>query len=136
MKTGKNENFFGKKAQVSVEFFLFLGLAFAIALSFSIGSLDRLNELRFKKENDAAMDVALKLQREILLAAYVEDGYSRSFTLPPLIEGINYTIRAQNSTVIVQSKKGFYSLPIPAAAGNFTKGTNTINKTNGIIYIN
>ena len=82
------------------------------------------------------MDIALKMQREILIAAYVEDGYSRSFQLPENLEAINYSIRTQNSTVIIQSKKAFYSLPIPNAIGNFTKGTNTINKTGGVIYIN
>ena len=80
------------------------------------------------------MDIALKMQREILIAAYVEDGYSRSFQLPENLEAINYSIRTQNSTVIIQSKKAFYSLPIPNAIGNFTKGTNTINKT-GVLSI-
>ena len=97
-------------AQISSEFLIFLGLAFIITLAFSIASLDKLNDLRLKKENDAAMDIGLKLQREALIAAYVEDGYSRSFQIPDTLEAINYTIRTQNSTVIIQSKKGFYKI--------------------------
>ncbi|HLC49973.1 MAG TPA: hypothetical protein VJI97_00930 [Candidatus Nanoarchaeia archaeon] len=124
------------KSQVSTEFFIFLGLAFLIAIIFSVGSLDKLNDVRTKKETDAVMDIALKLQREVLIAAYVEDGYSRSFQLPNNLEAINYSIRTQNSTIIIQSKKGFYSLPIPTVIGNFTKGTNIISKTNGVINVN
>lgn len=124
------------KAQISAEFFIFFGLAFLIAIAFELTSLDQLNDFRMQKENEAVKDVALKLQRELLIAATVEDGYVRKFQIPDTLDRIEYSLTAQNSTMIVQSKNSLYIVAIPAAIGNVTKGTNTINKTNGIIYIN
>ena len=124
------------KAQVSAEFFIFLGLAFLIAIAFELASLEQLNDFRLQKENEAVKDLALKLQQELLIAANVEEGYLRIFEIPDNLEGINYSLSAQNSTITVKSKNAFYLVSIPRVVGNVSKGTNLINKTNGIIYIN
>ena len=124
------------KAQISAEFYVFLGLAFLIAIAFEIASLDQLNDFRAQKESEAVKDLALKLQKEALIAANVEDGYVRIFEVPDKLDNINYSLTAQNYTITVQSKNGFYFVGIPRAVGNFTKGTNKINKTGGVIYIN
>lgn len=124
------------KAQISAEFFIFLGLAFLIAIAFEIASLKQLNDFRIQKESEAVKDLALKLQKELLTAATVEDGYVRVFELPEELDTINYSLTTQNSTIVVQSKNGFYLVSIPRAIGNVSKGTNTINKTGGVIYIN
>lgn len=124
------------KAQISAEFFVFIGLAFLIAIAFEIASLDQLNEFRAQKESEAVKDLALKLQKEVLVAATVEDGYVRVFEIPDKIDSINYSLTIKNYTITVQSKNGFYIVPIPRAIGNLTKGINTINKTGGRIYIN
>lgn len=124
------------KAQISAEFFLLVGLAFLIAIAFEIVSLDQLNDFRAQKENEAIIDLALKLQKELLLAAVVEDGYVRVFDIPNKIDSINYSIIALNSTITVQSKNSVYTVSTPKAVGNISKGTNTINKIGGVIYIN
>ena len=124
------------KAQVSAEFFVFLGLAFLIAIAFEIASLDQLNDFRLQKENEAVKDLALKLQQELLVASTVEDGYVRAFQIPDNIENINYSLSTQNSTITVKSKNSLYIVSIPKVVGNASKGTNTINKTGGVIYIN
>ena len=59
------------KAQISAEFYIFLGLAFLIAIAFEIASLDQLNDFRKQKESELIRDLALKLQKEVLLAANV-----------------------------------------------------------------
>jgi hypothetical protein len=81
-------------------------------------------------------DIALKLQKEALVAANVEDGYARTFEVPEKIDNANYSLTMNNYTILVQSKNGFYIVGIPRAIGNFTKGTYKINKTGGVIYIN
>lgn len=124
------------KAQVSAEFYVFLGLAFLIAIAFELASLDQLNEFRMRKESEAVKDLALKLQKELFIAATVEDGYVRIFEVPGKLDNIEYSLNVQNYSIIVQSKNGFYFIGIPRAIGNFTKGTNKINKTGGVIYIN
>ena len=124
------------RAQVSSEFFIFVGLAFLIAIAFALASLDQLQDFRIEKENEAVEDLSLKLQKEMLIAASVEDGYLRVFEIPDKLDSIDYFLTVQNNTVIVQSKHSFYVSPIPKATGNLTKGTNKINKTGGVIYIN
>jgi len=124
------------KAQISAEFFIFLGLAFLIAVAFELASLEQLNDFRIQKENEAVKDLALKLQKELLIAAVVEDGYVRVFKIPDKLDSINYSLATQNSTITVKSKNSLYIVSIPNSVGNVSKGTNRINKTNGIIYIN
>ena len=123
------------KAQISAEFFVFLGLAFLIAISFEIASLDQLNDFRVRKESEAVKDLALKLQKEVLVAATVEDGYIRTFQIPDSLDRINYSLITLNSTITVESKNSIFIVAIPKSVGNISKGTNSINKTGGVIYI-
>ena len=123
------------KAQVSTEFFIFLGLAFLIAIAFEIASLEQLNDFRIQKENEAVKDLALKLQQELLIASTVEDGYVRVFEIPDKLESVNYSLTTQNSTITVKSKNSLYIVSAPRAIGNASKGTNIINKTGGVIYL-
>lgn len=124
------------KAQISAEFFVFLGLAFLVAIAFEIASINQLNDFRIKKENEAVKDMALKLQKELLLAATVEDGYVRAFTIPDNLDRVNYTLTTTNSTITVKSANSLFMVLIPNAVGNVSKGANTINKTGGVIRIN
>jgi len=124
------------KAQISSEFFIFVGLGLLIAFAFEIASIQQLNDFRLQKENEAVKDVALKLQKELLLAANVEDGYTRVFDVPNKIDNIDYSILMGNTTITINSSKSIYIIAIPSTIGNLTKGTNTINKIGGVIYVN
>ena len=124
------------KAQVSAEFFILMGFVFLIAVAFEIASIGQLNDFRLQKENDAVQDLALKLQKEVILAASVEDGYSRTFTIPASLDSINYTLTRENSSIALQSKNSLFIIQVPNSVGNLTKGANTINKTGGVVYIN
>ena len=123
-------------AQVSAEFFIFVGMAFIIAIFFSVSSTDQLNFFRIQNENDAVKDLALKIQKEVFLAATVEEGYRRTFSLADKFDNINYTLTTQNSTITVQSARSLFTVTIPNSIGNVSKGKNSINKTGGVIYIN
>lgn len=125
-----------QRAQISAEFYILLGLAFLIAIAFEIASLEQLNDFQVQKESDAVRDMALKLQKELLIASAVEDGYVRVFEIPEKLGNANYSLLTQNSTITVESKNSLYIVSIPKAVGNASKGTNKINKTGGIIYIN
>ena len=126
----------GSKAQVSAEFLIFVGMAFLIAIAFEAASLSQLKDFRDRKEAEAVRDMALKIQKELIIAANVENGYSRTFDLPDRLELINYSITTQNLTVTVESKNGFFIVHIPNSVGNVTKGTNHISKTGGIVHVN
>ena len=124
------------KSQINNEFFVFLGITFLITIAFGIASIDQLNDFRLQRETEAVDDVALKLQKELLIATNVEDGYSRVFQIPDRIDSINYSVAIENLTLYVKSKNSFSIVSIPKVIGNVSKGANIINRTNGIIYIN
>ena len=124
------------KAQISAEFFILIGLAFLVAIAFEIASLDQLNDFRVRKEDEAVKDLALKIQKELLIAAVVEDGYVRAFTIPDRLDSVNFSLSTQNSTIAVESKNAYYIMRIPKTIGNVSKGSNIINKTGGVIHIN
>jgi len=126
----------GSRAQISTEFFIFIGLAFLIAIAFEIASVQQINELRVKNEDEAVKDLALKIQREFFIASYVEDGYARTFTIPDQLDRIDYALIERNHTITVQSKNSIYIVSVPDSTGNVTKGANQIKKTGGVIYIN
>lgn len=123
------------KSQISAEFLILAGFSLFIAVAFAIASLDQLSDFRLQKENEAIKDVALKLQRELLMASTVEDGYIRTFSIPDKINEINYTLTTLNSTITVKSKNSLYTVAIPKIVGRLGKGSNTINKTGGVIYV-
>ena len=81
-------------------------------------------------------DIATKIQKEINLAARVLDGYSRQFTLPQKLGTKDYNITIIANEVIVTIGNNDYWRKIPTVVGNINKGTNQINRANGIIYLN
>ena len=81
--------------------------------------------------------MGLKLQKEVAIAAAVEDGYRRSFSLPETLESsLGYSIDNTNSTVTINSSNTVFSAALQTIIGNFTKGTNTIRKIDDVIFIN
>jgi hypothetical protein len=127
-----------KKAQSSIEFFTLMGLAFLAVILFVAVSANEVREFRDTKEFFLIKDLALKLQKEVTLAAVAEDGYERSFTLPDKLDNIvDYYIQIRNNTITINSSKTVFSVPIVNVTGQFTKGSNEIEKdNNGRIYVN
>lgn len=126
------------KGQSSTEFLTLIGLAFLAAIIFASASANEAKEFRDAKESLLIKDLALKLQREAIIAATAEDGYERSFTLPDKLENtVDYFTVISNNTLAINSSKSAFSASVPGTSGrNFTKGSNKIEKIGGIIYIN
>jgi len=125
------------KAQTSMEFFVLVGLAFLATIIFVVASAGQVKEFTDEKNFFLIKDLALTLQKEASIAASVEDGYERKFTLPDKLESkVDYFIITQNRSITVNSSVTVFSVAIPDVIGNFTKGTNKIEKIDGEIYIN
>lgn len=127
---------FKLKAQSSMEFLMLIGILLLVFIMFYVVMFERVQELNDKKAIILGEDIATKVQKEILLAAKVSEGYQREFTLPQKIEGMNYSILIRGREVTVKTPKTEVVKIIPVVIGNITKEINTINKTNGIIYLN
>lgn len=124
------------KAQVSIEFVIFVAVGFIILLIFIASSMARLNEFNSEKEFILLKDVAYKVQNEIVLASVVNDGFSRTFIIPDRLETISYNISISGRTIIAQSSNYDYVLQLPDVNGTLVKGNNTIKKIGGIVLIN
>ena len=126
------------RSQSIMEFFILIGLAFVAAILFIVVSANEMKEFRIQKEFFLIEDLALKLQKEVVIAASVEDGYERSFNLPNRLEdNVDYFTVIMNNTLTVNSSKAVFPVAIPITYGkNFTKGDNTVEKIDGKVYIN
>lgn len=124
------------KAQVSVEFIVFVGIGFIILLIFLASSIEKMNEFNTEKEFVLLKDVAYKVQNEIVLASIVNDGYMRTFNIPERLDTADYNISITGRTLIAQSANYDYVLQLPDANGTLAKGNNTIKKIGGTVQIN
>jgi hypothetical protein len=126
-----------RKSQSSTEFFTLVGVAFLSVILFVAASASEVRDFRDQKEFFLIRDLTLKLQKEVTIAASVEDGYERTFTLPDRLEAtVDYFIITKNTSITVNSSKTVFSARIPGVTGNFTKGSNKIEKIDRRIFIN
>ena len=127
-----------RRAQSSMEFFILTGLAFIVVILFVAASVHEVREFNDQKEFFLIKDLAFKLQKEVVIAASVEDGYERGFDLPDKLEStVDYFITTMNTSITINSSKTVFSISVPFIYGkNFTKGSNKIEKINGKIYVN
>ena len=117
------------KSQVSMEFFILVGLAFFMVLFITVASANEIKEFSDQEAFFLIRDLALKLQ--------MEDGYERNFNLPDKLENkLDYSIITKNHTITISSPRTVFSAGIPNATGDFVKGSNKIERIEGGIYIN
>ena len=128
-----------KKSQILMEFILLSGLALIVTIIF-VESINQNKDLHQTQEFLLVKDVVLKIQNEIGITSFVEDGYSRQFELPDKINYKNYNISIINNTLVVwtnfTSFNTIFTTRILNITGYLKKGLNTITKTNGVTYIN
>jgi hypothetical protein len=123
------------KAQISMQFLMVVTIVFLFFIVFVSGFADRYRDIKMEKERLAAKDLALKVHDEIALAHNMEDGYTRTFTLPDRIEGANYTIGITGNYVAVTSEHAEYSLAVAPVTGDVQIGNNTISMTGGTVCL-
>ncbi|MBW2975191.1 hypothetical protein KY366_05730 [Candidatus Woesearchaeota archaeon] len=124
------------KGQVAMEFMILVGfLLFLFAIISGVIAGNTHDTLR-NKEIIIGEDIVTKVQKEVNLAARVQDGYSRGFILPGKLANKDYDIFIVGNEVILHTENQDFWRVIPVVVGNVTVGANTIRKTNGTIYLN
>src|SRR3989344_5541431 len=120
----KNE----KKAQVSVEFMSIIGAVLFVFIVIIIIVFQQRVEVDEQKELLLVDDLAKSIQKEVLIAAAVNNGYSRQFSIPASVDRYNFTLINSDKELVITTGNYDISKKIPKIYGNFTKGLNTIQK--------
>lgn len=118
----------GRNAQVSIEFMLIIGFLMIVLIGFVVGIMRQHQEIREDKEYVIVRDIAFKIKDEIDIAYKVQPVYTRNFTLPRYIEGIEYSINITDGLVIVTSGEQEFSLSTASGTGCLSWGNNSISK--------
>jgi hypothetical protein len=124
----------GRKAQIAIEFLLIAGIAFFVIFAFLLVVYKISENHTTAKTHVEIKDFGSALQKELLIASEVEDGYKRKINIPLTINGLDYNITLFNSTkytymiINYQNTETYYA--IPTTEGNFVKGVNYITKNN------
>lgn len=124
-----------RKAQIALEFmsFVIIGLIFALILF--VGFIVVMNDTRKDQSSAEAKDFGFKLQREIILASEVHEGYIRKIFIPEYLGKAEFTITNNNRILIITSDDIDYPFRIPETNGTLQKGNNTIRNVGGLVVI-
>lgn len=125
-----------RKAQVALEFISYMGLAISVVLIFSVIALNYSAQAFDAQHTKALENLAYATQEEFLLASQVNEGYTRTFTLPTKIVGGSYELSNDNYSFTLLGEHTSISLDIPHSTGELKIGENTLQNNNGIISIN
>jgi len=127
--------------QLAMEFLLFMGMAFCVVVVLLASILSVSNgNTKIKAYNDMD-DLGKSLQGEFLLAARLEDGYTRKLNLPMTMDGVHYNTtigssNPRNSYFILSYDQAELFYMIPPVQGNITLGDNLLTKNNGTLRVN
>ncbi len=124
------------RAQLSLEFIYAIGAALVISIVLLVAVGKQIEGLGREKERFVLQDKATELRKEILIAAEVQDGYSRTFVLPYNLSGVEYNASISGSSLVLQSSNNEFVLKVPGVNGNLVKGKNTIRRVGGVLYLN
>lgn len=136
MRMNAEKKAFARRGQLSIEFVIFIAMGLLIMVSFLYIINEKESQLRDKRQLLLLKDLAYKIQSELDTASIVEDGYSRNFTLPISLEGLDYDVIITNGYLAVFSEKFDVYSSVPPIPGNINKSFNSIRKENGTICLN
>jgi len=127
--------------QMAMEFLLFIGMAFVVVVTLLVSTLSVSSGNTKMKAYQDMDDLGKSLQGEFILAAQMEDGYSRKLNLPITMDGISYTMTVgssnpKNSYFILSYDQAELFYMIPNVKGNITLGDNILSKNNGTLRVN
>ena len=125
------------KGQFVIELVPLIMIAALILLVFIVVITGRLSGVQVRGEQERLQQLAENLHTEITIAASVNNGYQRNFTLPPLVGTKVYTVGIlKNTTIRVATTEYEASVVTFNVSGQPKIGNNMIRRNNGIITIN
>jgi hypothetical protein len=129
---------FIKKAQVAMEFMIFMGLVLFLLLMVLVSVNNHIANKINERKDLQVKNIAIIIRDEINLAHKSIDGYKREFSIPSDINGEDYIVGFADDFVFVRTidERHAISLPILNLTGVINKGVNVIVKQNGGVKLN
>jgi hypothetical protein len=125
------------RAQIATEFAFMVMLSLAFLASTLIVVAFYLERSQTQAIDAGLTDVVSQVQQELLLAATVEDGYTRIFFIPETVEGQGYALTNDHTTVTATSPNGPIAIKlIPSVNGTLQRGENTLRRHSGMLCVN
>ena len=125
------------RGQIAIEFSFMVMLSFIFLIVILVIATFYLERSSTQRAERVLEETAIAIQQELLLAASVEDGYQRTFSVPETLEGRSFTISNTPLTLTLQLSDGWtLNKDIPLVTGMLIKGDNRIKKDGVIIIIN
>ena len=121
-----------------MEFVVLVSFMFLVILGFFSVTTSKIIEAKDEGNKQIANDLADYAFNEVKIAKSVNEGYTRFFSMPQTVNGINFTINiTDNRELVVNYLGNEYVKFLPSnVTGNLTKGNNKISKRDGIIRLN
>ncbi|MEK6895224.1 MAG: hypothetical protein AABX48_01770 [Nanoarchaeota archaeon] len=126
------------KSQSSVEFMIVVAAGFFILVVFLIVLQSNILDKTKEKINLEMNQVAITVQNEINLATSASNGYKRTFILPSVVGGMNYTLNISGNILQISTTNGNFALGVSVlpVQGNIKKDSNIIRNQNGTVFLN
>ena len=106
-----------------------------LALVILVGFVVVMNDTREDQKAAEIKDLGFQIQRELILASEVHEGYSRDIDIPEYIGKYDYTIINNERVLVLTVDDVDYPFPIPKTNGTIKKGNNTIKNIGGEVVI-
>jgi hypothetical protein len=128
-------------AQITLEFLLFLGMAFGVIFTLLAAAVSLSQDNAKTKTYYEMDDMARSIQEEMLLASQLEDGYTRKINLPMTLNGLHYDVflnqsNPSNAYIMFYYEDIELFYVIPPTNGSMHLGDNTLRKINGTLRLN
>ncbi|MEK6983464.1 MAG: hypothetical protein AABX33_02740 [Nanoarchaeota archaeon] len=126
------------KSQSAVEFIILASFMIVVIVGFFAITSSKILDAKEESNRQIAQDIAEFAYREIAMAKTVNDGYTRLFTMPESVNGVNYSISIVDNKELIVDYLGYeYFKPLPAnVTGNISRGLVELKKINGVVFLN
>jgi hypothetical protein len=127
-----------KKAQSGIEFLILIGAVFFFFVTLLMAFQLKIGDKNAEQRTNDVRDLAVSIRNEIDLASGTSDGYYREFSIPNSLSGIDYDVSINDSFIYLRTNdsKNAIAFSVQNVTGQPKKGTNIIQKKDGIVYLN
>lgn len=124
------------KSQSGIEFLIITAAVFFFFILILVSIQGEIKDKNIDKERIYLREIGIDIKEEIDIASSTSDGYSRKFSVPLSVIGVDYSFNITGNFIYLMTDKNKLAIRIINFSGFIQKGDNVIRKQNGSIFIN